>query len=444
MIEFHMQRIHLNKNRLNAIHLLILQGLFLCLLSSCQKAKMSSNPANQTIWMRVLNEEQPLSTDDQTILGQNPKIITDQQDNIYGYYFVASRKEGVFIQYDPEGRLKLKKVFKGFSPMDMVQLKSGEIVLCGIDPDHVYKWYTFYKISQGGQVDSALIIPIHNNSSPTWYSVNASMSLCADNSIIVSCVSHLSTSSSSPFKYIGSFVKLTSDLNVEWKQELTHYTSNEVVSQNSIIETNTNQYLFEFALSIDKLFYDSAYHCLLTGLLNQDGTMDTIYRNLSGFTVGSNGHKKGVINRYCNGLLDEKAVSFIYHFSSPELLGGEMPSIPSGFLRIGADARISDTIPISLPANYRILSCTQNQDHFLLTAYKTGVLSGTNDYSADQTLFLYGKNWHVSKTFSFQQFYADHFSSAAPCRDGGYILLGRIQSFNGPSNKLILLKFKPR
>jgi hypothetical protein len=97
---------------------------------------------------------------------------------------------------------------------------------------------------------------------------------------------------------------------------------------------------------------------------------------------------------------------------------------------------------LNLPSGYRILSITPSNGKFLLAAYKTGLASGTNDYSANQTLFLYGEDWVTTTSFTLQGFYADFFPSSAPTTDGGFVLMGKIQSFNGPANKLILVKWK--
>ena len=77
------------------------------------------------------------------------------------------------------------------------------------------------------------------------------------------------------------------------------------------------------------------------------------------------------------------------------------------------------------------------------THYKAGVANGSSDFSAEHTLFLTGgTDWQVTDKFSLQQFYSDYFFSNAPTSDGGFISMGRIQSFNGPTNKLVLVKWK--
>jgi hypothetical protein len=167
----------------------------------------------------------------------------------------------------------------------------------------------------------------------------------------------------------------------------------------------------------------------------------------TGYFEQSTGNYAGYYNRYSNYLIKTSEGENIHFFSAPSSVFPGAPflaPVKNGFLKIGNDAEIKDTIPFYLPDHYRIISCSKGANGFLMTAYKVGGIDVAGDFGANQTLILsVDNNWQVTSSFKFQNFYSDFFPSSAPTTDGSYILFGKIQSYNGPKNNLTLIKWNP-
>ncbi len=411
-------------------------------LFSCKKENDVNNSSGQMQWMHVLTDTITSSTDDELYQGENGKVVTNSDDEIFLYYYVRERKQTVVMKCNANGITVWKKVFGNFVPCDMVLLNNGSIVISGTLPDKsINSWNKLYAIRPAGNIDSIYFSPAYYFNMKS--SINSTLYALPDNSIIFSGAFD---ALNAPPSHYPSFVKISPSFTIEWRTNI--YTGFNIpppiyFGQNSIIQTNNNQFLFQFAQSVPENYVDSCYFSLKTGLLNANGSIAYLKENPTGYFITSTGQKSGTQNRYCNGLMHDGNGDIIYHYSSPRIFGNASPKIPAGFLRIGSDASIKDTIPIPLPNGYRIVSCVQNNGRFLMTAYKTGGMQGANDFSAGHTLFLTGgSDWQTTNTFTFQNFYADFFTSAAPTSDGGFIIMGKIQSFNGPSNKLVLIKWR--
>jgi hypothetical protein len=426
------------------MHIVLLLMMFLAFIS-CKKEENIS-VKNDLEWIRVFEDTISRSTDDEMYQGLNGKVLTDKLDNIYLYYLNSNSKQSVVIKYDPKGNLVWKKIFPDCEPLDMVLLSDGSIILAVRFDPAMPNGLVLYAIRSNGTIEA---FPTNILSSGSATSIdNALLYTMPDNSLLISG-SFLDAWGTS-LVHSGYMLKTSSVLsNVLWR---TAIDLNTILTfqyswlrlsfgQNSIVPTPNNQYLFEYAISDANLGIDSVNYGLVTGLLNSNGTLDTMYFLKTGHSVSAFGRGEGYANRYCNGLYLENKNSPIFHYSSPQSFTTNSPEIPNGFIRIGNDAKMKDTIPISLPNGYRIVSCVPGNGRFLMMAYKTGIISGTDDFSANHTLFLTGDgNWHVTKTFTLQEYYADFFPSAAPTSDGGYVIMGKIQSFNNPINKLVLFK----
>ena len=413
----------------------------LAFVFSCKKENTVISSSGQTQWMRVLTDTISSSTDDELYPGENGKVLTNNADEIFLYYYVRALSQTVLMKCDANGNAVWKKVFGNFIPCDMVLLNEGSIVISGTMANKAtMPWNKVYAIRPAGKIDSLYFSPAYYANMKS--SVNSTLYALPDNSIILSGAFD---AMNAPPSLYPCFVKISPSFTIQWRTNVyTGFIFPAPINygQSSIIPTGNNQFLFQFAQSVPENFVDSCYFGLKTGLLNANGSLASLTENPSGYFISSTGQKSGTQNRYCNGLMHDGNGDIIYHYSSPRIFGNT-PKVPSGFLRIGSDAKIKDTIPIPLPNGYRIVSCVQNNGDFLMTAYKTGAMQGTNDFSAEHTLFLTGgSNWQTTNTFTFQNFYADFFPSAAPTKDGGFIIMGKIQSFNGPTNKLILIKWK--
>lgn len=424
--------------------------LLLMILTACFSCKTEENISieNDVEWIRVFEDTISKSTDDEMYQGQNGKVLTDKLDNIYLYYLNSESKQSVVIKYDPKGNLIWKKIFPDCEPLDMVLLSDGSIILAVRFDPLLPTGLVLYAIRTNGTIEAYPTI-IKTSVSPVSIE-NAILYAMPDNSLLIS--GSFFDAGGNSLVHSGYMLKTSSALsNVQWRSAIDLTTlifSNYPwlllnFGQNSIVPTANNQYLFQFAISNANLGIDSVNYGLVTGLLNSNGALDTMYFLKTGHNVAAFGRGDGYSNRYCNGLYRENTNSTIFHYSSPKIYGGQPPEIPNGFFRIGNDAKMQDTVPISLPNDYRIVSFIPGNGRFLMMAYKTGIVSGTDNYNANHTLFLTGDgSWQVTKTFTLQEFYADFLPSAAPTSDGGFIIMGKIQGFNNPVNKLMLFKLK--
>lgn len=428
------------------MRVILLLIMFLA-VTSCKKEENSS-VKNDVEWIRVFEDTISKSTDDEMYQGLNGKVITDKLDNIYLYYLNSTKKQSVVIKYDPKGNLIWKKIFPDCEPMDMVMMGDGSIILAVRFDPAMPAGLVLYAIRSNNTIEK---FPTSIRSNGSAISIeNATLYTMPDNSLLISG-SFLDAGGSS-LVHSGYMLKTSSVLsNVAWRSAIDFSTLitlnyswlNLNFGQNSIVPTASNQYLFQYAISDANLGIDSVNYGLVTGLLNSNGTLDTMYFLKTGHHVADFGRGAGYSNRYCNGLYRENMNSTIFHFSSPKIYSAQSPVIPNGFIRIGNDAKMQDTIPIPLPKGYRIVSCIPGNGRFLMMAHKTRIVSGTDDFSANHTLFLIGDgSWQVTKTFTLQEYYADLFPSAAPTSDKGFVVMGKIQSFNGTSNKLVLMKLK--
>lgn len=414
-------------------------------LYSCSKEEFTNNNPVNIQWMKVLSDSVILSSDDEMFQGRNGKVLTDRNDNIYCYLLGVNPSRTIVKKFNPSGELSSIFEFQNCEPADMNILEDGTIVLAVRLSSLLPQGLVLYYIRQDGSVDS-LVTQVQSAYSSLGIS-NAYICPLTDNGLIISGSFQQQKFTNGSIENIGFVLKVSSGMQVTNKvnvsdENLGPSFTGGYFGQNSVVSTNSGNYVFQFGISRNQAYQDSIGYGLLTGTLNYAGDLDTFYFNHTGYEVRSTGNRNGFYNRYCNGLMSDNS-NLIYHYSSPMVLADPKPAVPNGFLRIDDDAKIMDTIPLSLPAGYRIVSCTRGSGRFLMIAYRTGVVSGTNDYSAYHTLFLTGDgNWQPTSTFTLQEFYSDFFHSAAPTSDGGYIIMGKIQSFNGEANKLVLIKWK--
>ena len=430
----------------------ILQRLFSILLltvviSSCKKE--SINTTESAVWIKVLEDSTITSTDEEVYGGQNGKVITDDDDNIYLYFYSNNLQQTTVMQCSPTGNPVWRKTLNGFVGMDIIRLNDGSVVVAGTNPTISNKELQLHAFRMNGTVETLKFDLGGLNLNPQRVE-NANMAALLDNSIMISACYYYSFGNNF---YSYCFAKISPAFLLKWTSKLNNpYMPSFGIfgpsfTQNSILPISNNRFLFQYAVSQDPAIVTAGSFGISTGILRDEAAPDTQYVDTafyykSGTYSQSAGGNTGVQNRYTNGLLADGSGGFIHHYSCPQILGG-YPSIPAGFIRIGADATINDTIPIPLSNDYRIISCNLNQGRFLMTAYKSEVLSGTPDFNAYRTLFLTGgMDLNTTKTFSLQNFYSDFFSSIAPTKDGGFIIFGKIQSFNGSSNKVVLVKWK--
>ena len=414
-------------------------GCFLVITFSCKKEDSISTTSENIKWIRVLEDSLLFSTDDEMYLGTNGKVITDPDDNIYVYYYSKDLDQAVVRKFDSEGTPVWKKLFDNCKPLDMVRLNDGNIILATSITKQLPNYLTLYSINTNGNIETK------NDTIKDFIFgckelLNASILPMPDNSFIISGVwnAFLSGTNSASNDTRIYIIKHSQFQQREWSQYLAFCFTcpysvtvpSDPSGASSVIQTNTGQYLFQFAFNADENGTDN--HSILTGLLNADGVPDTSFI-----------YSTGIYNRYCNGFIPDYFGDYIYHYSSPRFGGHSSQPVPAGFLRIGQDAEIKDTIPLSIPSDHRIVSCTKGNSGFLLTTYKVGVANGGSDYTGEHTLFLRGgTDWRATQKYTFQEFYSDFFFSHAPVSDGGFISLGRIQSFNGPVNKLMLVRWE--
>ncbi|HNS11063.1 MAG TPA: hypothetical protein PKM97_00510 [Bacteroidia bacterium] len=430
---------------------IVLCVFLIAFVSSCKKEETLSKDSDRIQWIRVLEDEIKFSTDDEFYEGKNGKVITDPEDNIYIYYYNKDEDKTVVKKYDPQGVLLWQKNFDDCSPLDMIRLNDGSLILAASLTNTLPNFLTLYSIKTNGTVEATndtLKDFIYASSKV----LNATLFATADNGVAVTGIwnGFVSGSNATGTSTKLFIVKNNADLTRAWSQYFGFTFPPGPIQlvgtprgTSSITETNNGQFLVHFGMEDVGDWVDSTTYSLLSALVNSDGTQDTSYSYLTGYRVKSNGHTGGQINRNSKVLMRDFSGDFITHYSLGQTIAGSVNSKSAAFLRVGQNALVTDTIPLKLPPGYRIANCVRSASGFMMTAYKIGVASGTNDYSAAQTLFLTGgTDWQVTSRFSLQQFYSDFFFSSVASSDGGFVSMGRIQSFNGPTNKLTLIKWK--
>ena len=225
--------------------------------------------------------------------------------------------------------------------------------------------------------------------------------------------------------------------------------------KNSIIPTKQGKFLLQFSVSTDPVQSDSVAYGYVTALIDPDigvvtpdsAGVDTTTYTFTGYYVQSSGKRGGYYHRYANEMIPVGNGEAVHHFSGPVSLVPGLPAntpVSSGFFRIASDGvTVKDTVPIPLPNGYGLLSCSYSGSRFMATAYEIGAINVGTDFSANQTLFIVGDaNFQTIHKFKLQEFNADLFTSTTPLDDGGFLIMGKTQSFNGSSNKLVLIKWK--
>jgi hypothetical protein len=353
------------------------------------------------------------------------------------------------MKCDPTGNAVWKKTFPDCIPMDMVRRSDGSLVLAVRDVPGYQQIVVLYLLLPDGNVETHPIVHFPFGGSASV--VNVNMHAMDDNSIVMSGVYLQSLLVGLPLRQEGFMLQLSSTFVKLWNYVLFQYNvldqSYPLYEQNSIIPVPGNRFLAQFSFTGDKVQADGVSYGLLTMVVNPDTAVLDYYSITStGFEVQSSGLKGGYFNHYADGLIGESGGQAVFHYSGPVSVATGLPhqgDIPNGFIRVAADASILDTIPLPLPEGYRILSCSFRNGNFMVTACKSGTVDVTSDFRAYQTLFLTGNSgWETTRSFTLQEFYSDFLSSSAPTSDGGFVLMGKIQSFNGPNNQLILIKWK--
>ncbi len=432
----------------------------LCLsLSGCSKDETDVAVESQIEWMRVLDENVSGNTETDVFLGQNGKVITDEQGNIYLYYYQDLTRTAVVLKCDPNGTTVWRKTFNDCIPMDMVRRSDGDVVLAVRDLPGSENIFVLFVIKENGQVLQLAVI--HTPSGGSSGVLNGNMYVMPDNSIVMSGAYTASFLIGFPEDQIGYVLKLNQAYQKVWNFNtafnLLGLGSDFVMEQNSIVPLQSGKYLMQFSVTSDPVQADSLTYGYLTAVVDEDmgvvtpdsAGIDTSYFTFTGYSVQSSGNRGGYFHRYANGLIPIGNGEYMHHFSGPVSLIPGLPAntpISNGFFRIASDGiTIKDTVPIPLPNGYRVLSCSYSGSRFMATAYEIGAINVTTDFSANQTLFLTGDgNFNTIHSFRFQDFYADLFTSTTPLSDGGFLIMGKIQSFNGPNNKLVLIKWKER
>jgi hypothetical protein len=434
--------------------------LFAFILNGCSKDEAEVAIESQIEWMRVLDENVSGNTETDESLGQNGKVITDQQGNIYLYYFEDLSRTAVVVKCDPEGTILWKKTFPDCVPMDMARRSDGDMVLAVRDLPGLADRLVIYVLKESGQVLQLPIIHTPIGGSSTV--LNCNMYVMPDNSIVMTGAYMASFLVGSPESQNGFVLKLDQSYQKTWNlggifNLSLAVGSNSALEQNSVIPYQQGKFLIQFSVSTDPVQSDSVGFGYVTaivdpdiGVINQDSAgVDTSIFTFTGYYVQSSGKRGGYYNRYANDLIPLGNGEAMHHFSAPVSLIPGLPAntpVPNGFFKIASDGTtLKDTVPIPLPNGYRLLSCSFSGSRFMATAYEVGAINVGSDFSANQTLFLVGDaNFQTMHSFRFQDFNADLFTSTIPLDDGGFLIMGKIQSFNGPNNKLVLIKWKER
>ena len=408
--------------------------------ASCRKEAEVSTASESIQWIRVMEDTLTFSSENQINLGLNGKVVADPDDNLYAYYYASDLDRSVVCKYDPEGTPVWKKTFDNCKPLDMTLMPDGSLILAVSRTGTLPNFLTLYSVKPNGTVETK-----NDTLKNLFYSsaevLSASLLPLADNSLMVSgsWKTYISGSNFAStdtqlfiFKHNPSLIK-------EWVQFLSFcFTCPYVVNlpgrtdgTSAVAQTAGGEYVFQFGFHPTS---NSGVNSrdMLTGLLTAGGVADTSFQ-----------YTTSAYNRYGNGFLPDFTGDYVSYYSAPRPGGFSSQTVPAGFLRIGQDAEVHDTVPIPIPNDYRVVSCARGSSGFLLSAYKLGVANGASDYSGEHTLFLMGgSDWRATKKFILQEFYSDYFFSHAPVSDGGFVSMGRIQSFNGPVNKLLLIKWK--
>jgi hypothetical protein len=428
-------------------------------LNGCSKDEAEVAVESQIEWMRVLDENVSGSTETDQFLGQNGKVITDDQGNIYLYYYQDLTRTAVVLKCDPNGTTVWRKTFNDCIPMDMVRRSDGDVVLAVRDLPGSEKIFVLFVIKENGQVLQLAVIhtPIGGSSGV----LNGNMHVMPDNSIIMSGVYTASFLVGFPEDQIGYLLKLNQAYQKVWNFNtafnLLGLASDFVLEQNSIVPLQSGKFLVQFSVTSDAVQADSLTYGYLTAVVDEDmGVMtpdsagiETSNFTFTGYSVQSSGNRGGYLHRYANKLIPLANGETMHHFSAPVSLVPGLPAntpVPNGFFKVASDGiTLKDTVPIPLPNGYRLLSCSFSGSRFMATAYEVGAINVGSDFSANQTLLLVGDaNFQTMHSFRFQDFNSDLFASTTPLDDGGFLIMGKIQSFNGPNNKLVLIKWKER
>lgn len=410
---------------------------------SCKKETTTTAPG-QIEWIRVLGDTISTSTDDDLQLGLNGKVVCDHDGNSYCYYYKKVKGQTEWIKCDGNGNVLEKHNIDQFAATDMVLLNDGSVVFSGFDPHHNYAYNILYKFNSDGTIQTIQTPPRIYEMTPDGYTVNSSMGVKPDNTIFVTTVTHFIYSNGLPASYMGSFIFINAAFQVVNERAIVFSLySPELLSQNSVVPTTGNKCLFEFEETMDQQYHDSIYNGFKTGVYNADDTSLTILQHTTGYNVISHYNHKGAFYNYCNGLIDDGNGSYIFAISAPQYFDFVGSTFSNAFIRLNENGIVTDTIPFSMPPDFRLFSVIKNQDQFLASAFRNGVVDGSGDYSSLHTLFLIGNSsWQQTNSFSLQNFYSDFFPSVAAAGTGEYILYGKIQTFNGPSNQLVLVKYK--
>jgi hypothetical protein len=419
------------------------------LLNSCKKEE-TDLPVNANIeWMRVLDENVSGSTEHDGLLGQNGKVITDGSNNIYVCYYSELPKQVVIIHYDAEGNQRWKKVIPDCTPMDMVLKPDGNVAVAVRELPGFDQIFVIFEISaDGGAITQHPVIQTNQGGSGGVLSCNM---IALPNNHLVMCGTYLASFLVGfPLEHTLYFLELDPSYNKLWNFiTLFNVSLNgfDVFEQISLLPTSGGKYLVQFSAKANTSQLDSLSYKYCTVVFTPGATtFDTLFNYPTGYLIQSSGASSGYYNHYANGLMPDAGGGFVHHYSAPVSVVNNAPytaETPNGFLKIATGGEIYDTVPFQLPPYYRIISSSVGVNGFLMTASKIGAIDVQGDFGASQTLFLTGnKNWQVTATFRLQEFYADFFPTSAPTSDGGFILMGKVQSFNGPVNKLVLIKWK--
>lgn len=431
--------------------LILFSSIAILLLNGCKKEDQNIPKSDDIEWMHVIDENITGATENDIFMGQNGKILTDKNDNIYLFYYSAMKRQTVVIKCDSQGKQVWRKTIDNGFPMDMELLENGTVVVALRDMPGYEQIFNIAELKEDG---NTIIHPvIQTNSGGSAGVLNANMIVMPNQNIVISGVYLASFLVGFPYDQVGFFLNLDQGFQKTWNfitsfnGFFTGLNYEVAFEQNSIIPTSNGKFITQLSYKTNQIQGDSLSFGLATALVNPDSlNSDFNFVYQTGYLIQSNGKKSGYYNQYANELIPDGTGGAVYHYSGPVSLTTNLPanvSVPNGFIRLNNHSEITDTIPIPLPEGYRILSCTKNTNQFLMTAYKIGGVSGSGDYRANQTLFLVGDgNYQTVSKFTFQEFYSDFFPSSAPASDGGFYLMGKIQSFNGPTNKLILIKWK--
>jgi len=419
---------------------------FVFFFSSCKKDNTEIPVKAKVEWMKVLDESVSGNMKDDALLGQNGRVLTDANDNIYVYYYSSQPRSAIVLKCDPNGSVLWRKVIDDCIPMDMALKPDGHLALAVRDFPGNENVLTIFDFAEDGTMNHYRIV--HVNIGGSFGVINATMYAMQDNSILISGVYLSQFFVGGAVTHEGYFLRLDANY-VKIYNFITlflNFGTTKSFEQTSMVPVSNDQFLCQLSYKGDEVQSDSLTYGYTTVLTNPDtAEADTTIFYNTGFLKQSNGNYGGFYNRYADRMIKDGGYN-IHHYSAPVSVspGGSFNSpVTNGFIRIGNDADIKDTIAFDLPEGYRVLSCNKGANGFLMTAYKARAFDVPGDYSAYQTLFCVGdNNWQITSRFSFQEFYSDVFPSCAPTSDNGYIIMGKVQSFNGPAYKLVLMKWK--